>query len=541
MSTGLYTWGRASNGQLGHGRKQRPDVLQPTSVHTLASRPLTQLACGHFHTAAVVETEVHTWGRGALGLLGHGDEEDSVQPRPVRALSGIAIRSVACGVYQTAAVSDRGELYQWGWRFERAGPSGNSVVEGYSTLPERVFGALAEVEVRQAACGHYCTAACTSDGALFTWGKGDRGQLGHGHHRDVYEPERVRGEIERQFCWEAKFGKHWLLVLTASGEVCSCGAADYGVLGHGRSPSAAAAAMLLMSGGAGATNALIPAGGADEPSLRPIAALQGARVCAIAAGEAHCACILSEGGEVCTWGSAAYGKLGLDAVEDVLTPTAVPLLMGKRFVEVACGIHSTLALTDGGQVYSWGAHAVQASPPQRVRMATASCTLAAGGGHYAAAAGEYPVVSAADQKLARAIGFEAPKTRAILPQVAGEVGPMTALIECPVPADAEPDVVLRELHELRGLLAMEERKRDTINAELMQLQQDLQQVLVDEEMLRERRGGVEPPQEPVLSKGLALVDSKTYASMLPDEQFEANLFGFKVAIATTKSQPVALA
>ena len=41
---------------------------------------------------------------------------------------------------------------------------------------------------------------------------------------------------------------------------------------------------------------------------------------------------------------------------------------------------------------------------------------------------------------------------------------------------------------------------------------------------------------------MALVDSKTYASMLPDEQFEANLFGFKVAIATTKSQQtVALA
>ena len=56
----------------------------------------------------------------------------------------------------------------------------------------------------------------------------------------------------------------------------------------------------------------------------------------------------------------------------------------------------------------------------------------------------------------------------------------------------------------------------------------------------EAAAGADAPIAP--PKGLALVDSKTYASMLPDEQFEANLFGFKVAIATTKSQQtVALA
>ena len=55
--------------------------------------------------------------------------------------------------------------------------------------------------------------------------------------------------------------------------------------------------------------------------------------------------------------------------------------------------------------------------------------------------------------------------------------------------------------------------------------------------LRERRGGVEPPAEPPLSKGFALVDKSTYASMLPDEQVELNLFGFKVAYALTTKSP----
>ena len=125
------------------------------------------------------------------------------------------------------------------------------------------------------------------------------------------------------------------------------------------------------------------------------------------------------------------------------------------------------------------------------------------------------------------------------------------------------------MHELRGLLAHEEAKRDQVrdsaharaaarrrrrarelagtacvtlvrqvNAELMQLQQTLQQVLIDEEMLRERRGGVEPPAEPPsLSKGFALVDQSTYDSMCPDEHVEINFFGFKVAVATRRKDP----
>ena len=530
---GLVTWGRAQHGQLGHGRKQHPDLPSPTPVAALAGRPLAALACGHFHTAALVASspaEVHTWGRGALGLLGHGDEEDCLQPRPVRALSGIAIRTVACSVYQTAAVSERGELFSWGWRLERTGGPGAPVVESYSTLPERVYGELHHNEVRRVACGHYCTAAVTSDGALYTWGKGERGQLGHGHVRDVIEPARV-GVPSNAFVWDAQCGKHWLLVLTAAGEVCTCGAADGGVLGR-PGPSGAHGMPLLGAEGGMAS--------ADEMYLRLIPALRGMRVSAIACGETHGACLAGEGGEVYTWGSSAFGKLGYESLDDVSTPTAVPHLGGTRFVEIACGSHSTLALTDGGQLFSWGTHVVgAAAPPARVRMSGAACTIAAGGAHSAAAFGDYPVVSAADLAIARSVGFEPPRTRAALPAgVASEMGSLTALLEARVAPDASPDTVLRELHELRGLLAAEEGKRDVVNSELMELQQQLQQTLVDEEMLRERRGGVEPPPEPSLTKGLALVDKNTYASMLPDEQLEVNLFGFKLAVATrSKASP----
>ena len=526
----LFTWGRNTHGQCGHGRKQRQEVAAPTAVAAFAGRPLVSISCGHFHSAAVVASspaEVHTWGRGALGLLGHGDEEDALHPRPVRALSGVAIRSVSCGAYQTAAVSERGELWCWGWRLEEAA-SGNTV-EGYSTLPERVY-ALDGLEVRRATCGYYSTLAVTADGALYTWGKGERGQLGHGHTRDVVAPQRVigGGVGERSFVWDARFGKHWLLILTSAGELHSCGAGDCGVLGRGdglRLPPAAASAL----GGSG-----MP----DEPTPRMIVALQGRPICAIACGDVHAAAVAADSGEVFTWGSAAYGKLGHESADDLPVPAAVPGLQGKRFVDVACGAYSTLALTDGGTAFSWGAHAVHAAPPARVRLSGNACGIAAGGGHCCAALGEYPIAHPSDVALAHVIGFQLPMTRAAIPTAVADglaaAGPLSAVVEARVPADADPHAVVRELHELRGLLAREEERRDALNEDLMTLQLQLQQALVDEEMLRERRDGVGPPSAPPsLGKGLALIDKTTYERMLPDEQVELNLFGLKVAMAVT--------
>lgn len=101
-----------------------------------------------------------------------------------------------------------------------------------------------------------------------------------------------------------------------------------------------------------------------------------------------------------------------------------------------------------------------------------------------------------------------------------------------MPPDAEPAAVVAQLNELRALLAREERKRDRTNAELMALQQQLQQVLVDEEMLREQRGGREAPSAARKGAPVALLDPQQYASMHPEEHAELTLGGFKMSYAT---------
>jgi alpha-tubulin suppressor-like RCC1 family protein len=49
--------------------------------------------------------DLYTWGEGAGGRLGHGDEEDHKEPHQVASLRGTRIVQIACGFAHMAALS----------------------------------------------------------------------------------------------------------------------------------------------------------------------------------------------------------------------------------------------------------------------------------------------------------------------------------------------------------------------------------------------------------------------------------------------------
>ncbi len=63
---------------------------------------------------------VFTWGRGEDGQLGLGDTSDQDEPTYVDALRGVGVRQIACGSGHTVVLSTEGEVYTWG----RGGTSG---------------------------------------------------------------------------------------------------------------------------------------------------------------------------------------------------------------------------------------------------------------------------------------------------------------------------------------------------------------------------------------------------------------------------------
>ncbi|XP_021683072.2 ultraviolet-B receptor UVR8 isoform X2 [Hevea brasiliensis] len=82
----LYGWGWNKFGQVGVG--DNVDHCSPVQVKFPNEQKVIQIACGWRHTLAVTEQQnVFSWGRGTNGQLGHGESVDRNVPMMIEALS----------------------------------------------------------------------------------------------------------------------------------------------------------------------------------------------------------------------------------------------------------------------------------------------------------------------------------------------------------------------------------------------------------------------------------------------------------------------
>ncbi|KAH8339599.1 hypothetical protein KR067_001005 [Drosophila pandora] len=103
--------------------------------------------------------------------------------------------------------------------------------------------------------------------------------------------------------------------------------------------------------------------GHDLPTKRPrmspfllIPELQDYVVVQIACGSRH-SMALSEWGQVLSWGDNDCGQLGQATDQDIVQlPKIVRQLVSKTVVQIACGNNHSLALTSCGELYSWGSN-----------------------------------------------------------------------------------------------------------------------------------------------------------------------------------------
>lgn len=110
----VQTWGLGQDGRLGHG--DTASQWLPMRVEALADVIVSQVACGGLHTAVLtVEGECYTFGLGKDGRLGLGGDEHRLLPSLVAELSDYRIVQVACGGHHTAALTDEGKVWMWGF------------------------------------------------------------------------------------------------------------------------------------------------------------------------------------------------------------------------------------------------------------------------------------------------------------------------------------------------------------------------------------------------------------------------------------------
>lgn len=200
----LYTFGDGAFGALGHGDRESARV--PRLVETLKEMRTVQVACGVWHTAAIVEVpdmrvdpnfpsgKLFTWGDGDKGRLGHGDTEPKLLPGCVMSLSEPAFCRVACGHDMTVALCTSGRVYTMGSAAYGQLGDPNSTVK----LPTCVGGSIKNRFVEEISCGAYHVAVLTTKTEVYTWGKGANGRLGHGDTKDRNTPTLVEALKDKQ-------------------------------------------------------------------------------------------------------------------------------------------------------------------------------------------------------------------------------------------------------------------------------------------------------------------------------------------------------
>jgi hypothetical protein len=239
--TKKYNRGCGYRGRLGHGTQG--NIHHPKQVDLLAKEKVIDVACGVHHTVVVTSTgSVYTFGFNVYGQLGQGKWASAARGRnftttPMRLenLSAKHVISVSANENYTACVTKDGEVHTW-WGKGELGILGSSGTAGNNItcyIPERVEQGLVGEKAKQVSCGFNHTAVCTEDGKVFTFGDNSYGQLGHGDVTNNHRLPEVVKALEGIHILHVQCGRHQTLALSLSGHVYSWGRNDEGQLGHG--------------------------------------------------------------------------------------------------------------------------------------------------------------------------------------------------------------------------------------------------------------------------------------------------------------------
>ena len=134
------------------------------------------------------------WGNNEFGGLGTGYEVNTSVPTQVLWAAGEArVRQVSTRCKRTGIVTDAGDLFMWGignkGEIWPQGRRGNDPAVKLPTLVPRAF--FAGEAVLMVTCGGDFTAVATECGSVYTFGFGGHGALGHGDQDNQYLPRQV--------------------------------------------------------------------------------------------------------------------------------------------------------------------------------------------------------------------------------------------------------------------------------------------------------------------------------------------------------------
>ena len=106
---------------------------------------------GGYHSLALAANgDVWSWGLGSSGRLGHGDQQNQLLPKKIEAFAGQRVDFVSAGTYHSLAITADGAVFTWG-KGER-GCLGHGEDLSYQLLPKKMGAEVKAERSRQALC-----------------------------------------------------------------------------------------------------------------------------------------------------------------------------------------------------------------------------------------------------------------------------------------------------------------------------------------------------------------------------------------------------
>lgn len=336
-ATFLFSFGCGLHGRLGSNDEENANVPTPFACKWL--HPV-QIASGKAHSAIIdVYSNIYCFGLGVSGQLGQGDSnlDSSRMPLRVPTVGISTILHVACGSHHTMCMTTEGKVFAWG--DNTCGQLGlgfkSPKPRGIPTRVEKL------VNVQSIVCGGSHSFIVMVDNNVLACGSNIAGQLGLGDRKDRATFERV-----------SFFRKLYAPQANATGS-SSGGATGDAELACGLYHSMALCGRRVYSWGNGDDGRL--GHGNIETYLEPmlVSALNDIPIKAIACGGSHSG-VIAMNSDVYLWGSGQHGQLGTGMVRSRRVPTKIRLLQGKHATQLSFGEWHSMALCEGGHLYSWG-------------------------------------------------------------------------------------------------------------------------------------------------------------------------------------------
>ena len=244
----------------------------------------------------------------------------------------------------------------------------------------------------RAAAARRAASASASPGAtaVFTWGLGTNGQLGHGKFsltmgmtEQYYLQEEPRKLLKSKRFAQVAVGEQFMLGLTHEGDVYGWGsgfAAGAAAQSNEPVPLVFPAGVKIKHVAAGTKHAAAVdtkgqvlswgfggdwykgGGQLGHGNLDAVASPKyvewlkeygGATIKSVSCGNSH-TIFLTTDGEVLSCGVGEYGRLGTGGSSNAETPVSVSALLNETIVQVAAGNSHSIALDKDGRMYTWG-------------------------------------------------------------------------------------------------------------------------------------------------------------------------------------------